>query len=241
MSAHRSLPKAAVASAFLILLLPMAAAETFQVLTHDVTASVGSDARLSCRLSPALNAEGMQVRWTHGPSSRNVYLYRDDGSELPGRDYENRTELILDNIRSGRVALRIRNIQPKDNGLYVCDFQSKTYYNQAMPELSVTSLGSTPQIHITGLEAGRIQVGCNSTGWYPAPEMLWRNSLGKIETSFASEARCGLQSFCSVSSSSFILLESNNTALSCIVRASTSSHERESSVLISGEGIKDGE
>uniref|UniRef100_A0A8D0LA70 Ig-like domain-containing protein n=1 Tax=Sphenodon punctatus TaxID=8508 RepID=A0A8D0LA70_SPHPU len=176
----------------------------------------------------------MQVKWTHSPSGREVYILRGDRSKLPGSEYQNRTALVMDSIALGNLALRIQDIRPSDEGQYVCEFQSNAYSNRTFLELSVGGLGSTPQIHIVGLEPGGIRVRCVSVGWYPAPQLLWRNSQEEILTPdeiLETRSEGGLFNI----SSSIVLQENNHPALSCAVTAVT--HKKMSSVLISALNV----
>uniref|UniRef100_A0A8C8SJ81 Butyrophilin subfamily 1 member A1 n=1 Tax=Pelusios castaneus TaxID=367368 RepID=A0A8C8SJ81_9SAUR len=163
----------------LLLLFP----QSFTVTGPDrpIPASVGGEAVLPCHLSPRMSAEKMEVRWFQSQFSPVVHLYRDGrdqyGEQIP--EYRGRTELLKDNIANGRVSLRIRNIQPSDDGQYKCFFQSGVSYEQALLELQVAALGSSPAISVEGHEDGGIRVVCQSSGWYPKPEMLWRDLQGE--------------------------------------------------------------
>ncbi|CAM5158422.1 unnamed protein product [Eretmochelys imbricata] len=71
-----------------------------------------------------------------------VHRYKDGrdqyGEQMPG--YQGRTELLKDNITSGIVSLRIRNVQVSDHGQYMCFFQSSVSYEEASLELQVAEL-----------------------------------------------------------------------------------------------------
>ncbi|XP_039373664.1 butyrophilin subfamily 2 member A1-like isoform X4 [Mauremys reevesii] len=109
---------------------------------HPITASLGGRAVLSCHLSPRMSAENMEVRWFRSKYSPVVHLYR-DGQDQYGEqmlEYRERTELLKDNITTGRISLRIRNIQLSDDGQYKCFFKSNVSYEEALLELQVAEL-----------------------------------------------------------------------------------------------------
>ncbi|KFW61300.1 Butyrophilin-like 8, partial [Pygoscelis adeliae] len=69
----------------------------FRVLGPDrpITAVMGEDVVLPCRLSPRLDAENMEVRWFRTRFSLYVHLYHSGqdhySSQMP--EYQERTEL----------------------------------------------------------------------------------------------------------------------------------------------------
>ncbi|CAM4663520.1 unnamed protein product [Caretta caretta] len=81
----------------------------------------------------------MQVEWSQPQLGQDVHVYLPDGSEVQGERYWGRTELLQDGIQSGSLALRIRNLALRDEGRYLCDFQSNSTIGNATLELRVTS------------------------------------------------------------------------------------------------------
>ncbi|XP_039395203.1 butyrophilin subfamily 1 member A1-like isoform X3 [Mauremys reevesii] len=128
-----------------------------------------------------MSAESMEVRWFRSTFSAIVHLYR-DGRDQVGQQiapYRSRTKLLKDSIANGTVSLRIHNITPSDEGTYGCHFQSPTFYEEAILELEVAGLGSTPHLSVDGYQHGGIHVVCESAGWYPEPQVLWRDLRGQ--------------------------------------------------------------
>ncbi|XP_067416392.1 butyrophilin subfamily 1 member A1-like, partial [Emydura macquarii macquarii] len=148
---------------------------------HPVTAVVGEDIVLPCHLSPLMSAENMEVRWFRSHFSSLVHLYRDgkDQTEFQMPEYLGRTEFLKDGIRDGSVALRLRNIRPSDEGQYTCRFQSTSFYQDALLELKVAAIGAAPLISVEGYQDGGIRVMCRSAGWYPEPQVFWRDLSGQ--------------------------------------------------------------
>ncbi|XP_065269157.1 butyrophilin subfamily 2 member A1-like isoform X1 [Emys orbicularis] len=156
---------------------------SFKVMGPDgpIRALVGEDALLPCHLSPRMSAESMEVRWFRSTFSAIVHLYR-DGRDQVGQQiaaYRSRTKLLKDSIANGTVSLRIHDITPSDEGTYGCLFQSPTFYEEAVLELEVAGLGSTPHLSVDGYQDGGIHVVCESAGWYPEPQVLWRDLSGQ--------------------------------------------------------------
>ncbi|CAM4651881.1 butyrophilin subfamily 1 member A1-like isoform X1 [Lepidochelys kempii] len=148
---------------------------------HPIMASAGEDALLPCYLSPSMSAQKMEVRWYQFTSSEPVHLYQ-DGKDQPEQqipNYRGRTELLKDGIVDGSVVLHIRNITPFDHGQFICSFQSHSFYAEAVLELKVSGLGSTPRISIDSYQSGGIHMVCESAGWYPEPQVQWRDLSGK--------------------------------------------------------------
>ncbi|XP_044837842.1 butyrophilin subfamily 2 member A1-like [Mauremys mutica] len=202
-------------------------------LNHPVTASLGGEAILSCHLSPRMSAENMEVRWFRSKYSEVVHLYhggRDQyGEQMP--EYGGRTELLKDDITNGRVSLRIRNIQPSDNGQYTCYFESSLSYEEALLELQVAGLGSDPDISVEGHQDGGIRVVCRSSRWYPEPEAQWRDLQGKILPS-TSKAITPEADDLFQTEIAIVITEESNQKVSCCVRNLRLNQKRESAISI---------
>ncbi|XP_077690357.1 butyrophilin subfamily 1 member A1-like isoform X2 [Eretmochelys imbricata] len=167
---------------FFTLHVPTLESVNFKVIgpDHPITVSAGEDALLPCHLSPSMNAQEMEVRWFQSKFSELVYLYQHgkDQTEVQISKYRGRTELLKDGIVDGRVALHIRNITPSDQGQFICFFRSPSFHGEATLELKVTGLGSTPRISIDSYQSRGIYMVCESAGWYPEPQVQWRDRRG---------------------------------------------------------------
>ncbi|XP_019401981.1 PREDICTED: butyrophilin subfamily 1 member A1-like [Crocodylus porosus] len=227
----------ALASAFLILCHQAASVASstghFEVITPNPVVSVllGKEALLVCQLLPAHNAEAMEIRWTQIRDDKEKLIYQKGRNEIQGEAYRDQTDLLTSAMQGGIVSLLIRNVTLADQGKYGCDFQSPDFFNSAEQELQVTSSGSDPHLHLTRDENGGIRVTCLSAGWYPKPRLFWTNSRGEtLRPDFEGEDDHdgGLFNL----SSSLVVMESSDPALSCTVRPSSLSLGRMSSLLI---------
>ncbi|KAM9120219.1 butyrophilin subfamily 1 member A1-like [Pangshura tecta] len=200
---------------------------------HPVTASLGGEAILSCYLSPRMSAENMEVGWLRSQESEVVHLYRDGkdqyGQQMP--EYQGRTELLKDAITSGRVSLRIRHVQPSDDGQYKCFFQSGVSYEEALLALQVADLGSAPVISVERHQDRGVRVVCRSAGWYPEPEVLWRDLQGQLLPSASEEISLEANGLFQTEIV-IVLTEESNQKVSCCVRNLQLNQERESVISI---------
>ncbi|XP_030053361.1 butyrophilin subfamily 1 member A1 [Microcaecilia unicolor] len=211
-------------------------AGTFKVIGPEqpVIALLGEDAVLSCRLSPGLSAEHMQVRWFRTGFDSIVHLYENrlDQNKHQILEYKGRTELIIDHISSGNVSLRIQNIRPYDDGRYTCFFLFDNYYDEAALELKVGVVGTAPSFSLNVYQDSGMRVVCEATGWYPEPEVTWKQDDGQSLTSLSETETQEHNGLFNVKSN-LILITNRYSKFSCHIRNSILNQERESAILIS--------
>uniref|UniRef100_A0A8B9BPV8 Ig-like domain-containing protein n=1 Tax=Anser brachyrhynchus TaxID=132585 RepID=A0A8B9BPV8_9AVES len=141
---------------------------------HSVTATVGQDVVLPCHLSPQQDAHSLEVRWIRNRLSETVHHYH-NGEDLYEEQmgaYAERTELARDGLSAGSLDLQISRVRPSDDGLYICTVGDTDAYDKAIVELEVAD----PHLSLGGYEAGGVRVLCRSAGWYPLPQLLWRDA-----------------------------------------------------------------
>ncbi|XP_044888535.1 butyrophilin subfamily 1 member A1-like isoform X2 [Mauremys mutica] len=222
---------------FIILSVHKGDSAQFKVIgpDHPVMATAGEDIVLPCHLSPRVSAENMEVRWYRSQFYSLVHLYRDgdDQNERQMPEYQGRTEFLRDDIANGSVALRIRHVRPSDEGQYRCFFRSSVFHEESLLELKVAGLGSAPLISVEGYQDGGIRMVCRSAGWYPEPEVLWRDPSGQPLTSLSETKPRGANGLFETQSS-IILSETSNQSLSCQIRNTLLNQEKESTVYIAG-------
>ncbi|XP_038226624.1 butyrophilin subfamily 1 member A1-like [Dermochelys coriacea] len=232
--ARRPHCSAALLSAILLLHVQAAVTVSFQVLVPagPLSAPLGGTVLLPCHLSPALSAQAMQVKWSRPQLGQDIHVYLPDGSEVQGERYRGRTELLRDGIQSGSLALRIRNLTLQDEGRYLCDFQSDTYFSDAALELRLMSSGSDPLLHVSVYKDKGVSVTCLSAGWYPEPNVLWRNSHKKI-LSPESEQKLRSENGLFNVSSTVVMTESLDPARTCALSPGLPGPEKVSGIFIS--------
>ncbi|XP_076715651.1 butyrophilin subfamily 1 member A1-like [Callospermophilus lateralis] len=157
--------------------------EQFQVMgpEHPIVAVLGEDAILPCTLVPAMNAENMELGWFRSTLSQPVFIYLNqrEQTEEQMAEYTGRTSLVRDFLTEGHAAMNIHNVQVSDNGMYTCFFRHGDFYKEADLELKVAGMGSDPQVHIEGPEEDGVRVMCKASGWFPKPQVQWRDLSGK--------------------------------------------------------------
>ncbi|XP_030053391.1 butyrophilin subfamily 1 member A1-like [Microcaecilia unicolor] len=212
-------------------------AERFKVIGPDqpVVAVLGEDAELSCHLSPVLSAEHMEVRWFRSSFQLVVHLYENgmDQNKHQIPEYRGRTELIRKYVSSGTVSLRIHNIGPDDEGSYTCFFKSDTSYEGATLELKVARLGSVLSISVKDYQDRGISILCESAGWYPEPEVTWRQEVGQSLIP-ASETEFQRQNGLFNVKTSLLMRTNQYDKITCHIRNTVINQERESSISIAG-------
>ncbi|XP_076966189.1 selection and upkeep of intraepithelial T-cells protein 8-like [Callospermophilus lateralis] len=200
-----------------------------------VVARVGGQAALSCQLSPPQSAEHMEVRWFKGDNSQFVYLYR-GGHEVNGEaapEYVNRTEFVKEAMGEGKVTLKIHNVSISDGGPYRCSFKETDFSDAAGMNLSVAALGLETQIHVQVPASDGLVVVCNSGGWFPQPQMEWRNSRGEvIPHSSKSYSQDGARLF---HMKMTLLLRNRSESIMCYVRNPVTGEEKRTSISLASE------
>uniref|UniRef100_K7G701 Ig-like domain-containing protein n=1 Tax=Pelodiscus sinensis TaxID=13735 RepID=K7G701_PELSI len=204
---------------------------------HPVTAEVGEGIMLPCSLSPGMNAEHMEVRWFRHEFTPFVHLYRrgkdEFGQQMP--EYHGRTELLKDSITDGNVDLGILNVRLSDEGQYHCSVQDGDFQEEAVLELKVAALGSAPHISVEGHQDGGIRVVCQSAGWYPQPQVLWRDPKGQ-PLSASTETKSEEDGDFFKTKNSIVIMENSHKSLSCSMRNTHLDEERKSiTFYISGQ------
>nr|XP_033771088.1 butyrophilin subfamily 1 member A1-like [Geotrypetes seraphini] len=208
----------------------------FSVIGPDqpLIAIIGEDAILPCHLSPVVSARDMEVRWFRSQFHHVVHLYQNgkDENDKQQLAYHGRTEFIKEDIGRGSVALRIRQLRLSDQGQYRCFFENETEYEEAILELKVAGLGSAPHIHIAGHEEDGIRVLCNSTGWFPEPELRWTADDGR-QVAPSSKKVYPEENELFTAETSLVLRESSHRKLSCSIRNTLTGLEKEAAVSLS--------
>ncbi|XP_014812790.1 PREDICTED: butyrophilin subfamily 1 member A1-like isoform X2 [Calidris pugnax] len=202
--------------------------------SRPLLATMGQDVVLPCHLSPRMDARGLEIRWIRHKLSETVHLYRNGADQQWDQmeEYAGRTELARDGLSRGSLDLRISGLRPSDDGQYVCTVHDGASYGEDTVELEVAALGSVPFLSLEAYEDGGIRVVCRSAGWYPSPQVLWKDAGGQHLPSVSlrrSPDERGLFEIQDV----IVVSGKGDGNVSCVVRNSRLDQEQASSLHIS--------
>ncbi|XP_065508484.1 butyrophilin subfamily 1 member A1-like [Caloenas nicobarica] len=184
-----------------------------------VTVAMGEDAVLPCRFSPVQSTQDMEVTWFREQLLPFVHHYQGGQDQYQDQmlQYQGRTELWKDGLTEGSVNLKIFDVQLSDRGNYTCFVLNGSDYDEAVVELKVTASGSAPLVTLERYQDGGIRVSCRSAGWYPRPQLLWRDPHGQHLPSLSESVTQDQRSLFAVESS-IILTRGTKQNFSCWVR-----------------------
>uniref|UniRef100_A0A9J8A9R4 Butyrophilin subfamily 1 member A1-like n=1 Tax=Cyprinus carpio carpio TaxID=630221 RepID=A0A9J8A9R4_CYPCA len=168
------------------LLIETSVSLTVKVPPDPIVAHVGSTVILPCWISPPENAEALEIRWyRHDQFNNPVLLYNhgkiQDTQEEP---YRNRSSLTLRSdqsggLKDGDVSLRLEKLRVQDDGSFHCYVSGEHSYDSEEVVLKITALGSAPVLSPKPLDDGRVNISCESSGWYPEPSIMWTSDEGR--------------------------------------------------------------
>ncbi|GAB0201652.1 butyrophilin subfamily 1 member A1-like [Grus japonensis] len=209
----------------------------FRVVGPDrpLQVTVGQDIVLPCHLSPSVDARSLDIRWIEHHISEMVHHYR-NGEDLYSeqlRECIGRTELVRDGLSSGRLDLQISGLRPSDDGQYVCTVTNGASYGEAMVKLEVAATGSVPQLSLEAYEDGGMRVVCRSAGWYPRPEVLWKDPDGQHLTSVSQRHSSDARGLFGIEDVIVSTDGNRHGKWSCVVRNSRLNQQQETSLHIS--------
>ncbi|XP_039598095.1 butyrophilin subfamily 1 member A1-like isoform X2 [Polypterus senegalus] len=159
-----------------------AVSERFSVVgpSHSVVSYLGEDVILPASLSPALNAEGFQVRWYTTDIFSPVLLYED--YRIINR-IDTRRALFQEKLKIGNISLMVQNVRASDEGIYTCLVVSEQLEEDVKITLNVEVLGAQPSISMSSTEGQKTHLECSSEKWNPQPEVTWMDINGTDMTS----------------------------------------------------------
>ncbi|KAK1150653.1 butyrophilin subfamily 1 member A1-like [Acipenser oxyrinchus oxyrinchus] len=178
----------------------------------------------------------MEVRWFREIFGRPVHLYLNqrDWLETQDSDYRGRTALPPSALQTGDISLRLRNLRYSDSGVYTCYADDRSWYENGQTEVIVAALGTQPSVSMDSTQGQQTRLVCRSEGWYPEPEVIWRDRDGNNVTSLSNTTVLrDSQGLLTVSS--YIKIKQQSNVFSCLVRSKTPKPDWESKLHISSD------
>uniref|UniRef100_A0A3Q1C6P8 B30.2/SPRY domain-containing protein n=1 Tax=Amphiprion ocellaris TaxID=80972 RepID=A0A3Q1C6P8_AMPOC len=124
-------------------------------------------------------AEDLEVRWFRDNDFDSpIILYQgkkvtvNQEASYAGRVSFGLKDTNSDGLKSGDVSLKLENAVIEDIGDYTCYVSSYQGYDSATINLLVTG-ESPPLLSAVWTEDNRVNVSCESEGWYPKPALRW--------------------------------------------------------------------
>ncbi|RXN25117.1 butyrophilin subfamily 1 member A1-like isoform X1 [Labeo rohita] len=117
--------------------------EQYEVVgpADPVLAVAGEDVILPCSVKPNTSVVDMRVEWFRLDliDSQLVHLYEDhvDKNTNQIESYRGRTKLNHQELQRGNASLKLSSVRVSDEGLYKCFIQSKSWYDDAIVNVSV--------------------------------------------------------------------------------------------------------
>ncbi|XP_035770447.1 butyrophilin subfamily 1 member A1-like, partial [Neolamprologus brichardi] len=84
-------------------------------------------------------------------------------------------------LNSGDVSLKLLNVTIEDAGDYICLVSSNQGYDRSPVNLIVTASGSPPFLSVAWGEDDKVNVSCESEGWYPQPVLRWSDKKQDVK------------------------------------------------------------
>lgn len=225
--------------------------ENFVVsVVSNVTVHSKHTALLPCWLSPQQSAEGIEVNWFYRDQfDAPVMLYKgktlnsaSQPASYTGRVSFGQKDTSSGGLKDGDVTLKLENVTLADAGEYTCYVSSDKHHDRASLNLIVTQTGVSPLLTAVVMENNKVNVSCESSGWYPEPKLQWSDGSSALNPkalvySKASSGLVSVHSWLPVSSSSAVSCSvglSGEEAIEGRMRVETSDPQAQEGVTSSG-------
>ncbi|KAM8747611.1 butyrophilin-like protein 10 isoform 2-T2 [Acanthopagrus schlegelii] len=223
----------------IILLMLSFGGKSELICSHEpIVALVGEDVLLPCHLEPAVSANYETVVWTRPDLIPKYIHYHQDGRllfEKQNPSYSLRTRLFMDELLRGNVSMKIFKVKISDAGRYFCNLPSMEEDDSI--QLTVGAV-STPFIEVVTNNSEHVVLQCNSTGWYPEPEVFWLDGEGNLLSAGPTETVRGPDDLYTVSSRVTVEKRHSNS-FTCRVQQNHINQTREAQIHVPADFFKD--
>ncbi|XP_060707047.1 erythroid membrane-associated protein-like isoform X2 [Hemiscyllium ocellatum] len=145
---------------------------------YPTVAHLGADVVLNCSVVFHREESKLQVEWSRPESGAQV-LVCDDILEGPCRDFGGGAQHFEGELASGNVSIRLQEVKVSDAGKYQCTVTSSSHSSHTSLELSIVAVGTKPSLSIRQLSTNSLEYTCQSEGWFPEPDVVWKDSDGR--------------------------------------------------------------
>uniref|UniRef100_A0A8C4T2M0 Butyrophilin subfamily 1 member A1 n=1 Tax=Erpetoichthys calabaricus TaxID=27687 RepID=A0A8C4T2M0_ERPCA len=166
---------------------------------------VGEDVMLPAFLSPALNAEGFQVRWFTAKFGSPVLVYTNYSIV---NQTDRRMSIFQEELKNGSVSLLVQSVRVSDEGIYTCHVVSGELQKEVQIALSVEGYSTDDQ---------QTRLECSAEKWNPQPEVIWRDMNG-ADVTLQSTITTELDTEGLLNVSSVITVKKDHNVFTCLMR-----------------------
>ncbi|KAM8747571.1 butyrophilin subfamily 3 member A3-like [Acanthopagrus schlegelii] len=201
--------------------------------SQPIVATVGDDIILPCHLKPEADVVAMTLEWTRSdlkPIFVHVRRASQDLLRSKHPSFTGRTSVSIDELKHGNVSLKLSKVKPSDAGRYQC-------YIPKLNTGSVVELivGAASSLIISLSEIirnkGAVVLQCESTGWYPEPEVFWLDGEGNLLSAGPTETVRGPDDLYTVSSRVTVEKRHSNS-FTCRVQQNHTNQTREAQIHV---------
>ncbi|XP_073330579.1 uncharacterized protein [Pagrus major] len=204
--------------------------------SQPIVAKVGDDIILPCHLEPEVDVVAMTLEWTRSDLNPRFVHMRRAGQDLlriQHPSYKGRTSVSIDELKHGNVSLKLSEVKPSDAGRYKCYIPKLD--TGSVVEL-VVGAASSLVISLSEIDRnkGAVVLQCESTGWYPEPEVFWLDAEGNLLSAGPTETVRGPDDLYTVSSRVTVERRHSNS-FTCRVQQNHINQTRETLTFISDD------
>ncbi|KAL7841664.1 hypothetical protein SRHO_G00253550 [Serrasalmus rhombeus] len=212
---------------FLPLTLSQVSSASFsvEVPKAPVLGLYGDSVSLPCTVSNSIDVRQFKVHWYHSSMYSTPVLSYKSGQIVEISAKHLGRVSFLGALEKGDVSLKLDNLTVADEGFYMCQVSSDSWYDMSNMSLKIRAVGSSPILSVAHAEEGQVNVSCHSHGWLPKPSLNWRDGTGR-ELKHQSKDTFSKDSEGLMSVSSWLLVSSSDLRwLSCTVASNQEMRE----------------
>ncbi|KAI5611767.1 hypothetical protein C0J50_1408 [Silurus asotus] len=113
------------------------------------------------------------ITWQRHLEVVHSFFYNQDRPQYQSPRYANRTSLFHQELQKGNASLRLDRTTLEDAGENTCSTSTQLGNQKKRFRLKVAAFYPEPQLHISMLNDGHVEVLVTSEGGYPSPALQW--------------------------------------------------------------------